>query len=120
MKSEWISVKDRLPNPEERVLVCAESRCAGKVYKYVAAAMHEDGAVLVEDSGWNFEDFDGLIYDGEKDVWKIPEGWWECAIYNDEQTNCPVSDVVTHWMPLPQPPVEESGDREELGRGKER
>lgn len=109
MESKWISVNERLPEAEMRVLVCAETRCTdGKKYRHITAAMYEDGNVWREDSSWNFNDFDNLeSYDEEKDDWKIPKGWWEYTIYNDDEGNYMIDDFVTHWMPLPEPPENE-------------
>lgn len=46
-------------------------------------------------------------YDEENDQYLIPEGWWEYRHYNpDDVYNNAVDDVVTHWMPLPNPPKE--------------
>lgn len=37
-----------------------------------------------------------------------PQGWWEYRHYNpDEVYNNVIDGVVTHWMPLPEPPVKE-------------
>lgn len=117
--SEWISVKDRLPGPEERVLVCTETHYTGKSYKRITTAMYEDGTVWREKSDWNFNEFDNLgEYDEERDDWKIPEGWWEYTLYNDDNGNYPIDDVVTHWMPLPGLPScgsEMDGIRPETG-----
>jgi hypothetical protein len=67
-------------------------------------AMYEDGTVWTRDSSWGFHDIDNYeTYDEKQDDWRIPEGWWEYSIYNEEW-NCPVDDLVTHWMPLPKPP----------------
>lgn len=107
---EWISVKDRLPKPEERVLVCAETRCAdGTTYRHITTGMYEDGNVYREDSDWVFNDFDKFnsTYDETRDDWKILEGWWEYTIYNDTEGNYLIDDFVTHWQPLPEPPTEQ-------------
>ena len=68
--SEWISVKDRLPETDEMVLVIA----SGKPKKNITL-----------DRAYELAEYD-------------PEGWildmwpeWMGA-------------VITHWMPLPEPP----------------
>lgn len=106
MESKWISVNEKLPEAEKRVLVCTETRCIdGKKYHHITTAMYEDGNVWREDSSWNFNDSDNLeAYDEEKDDWKIPKGWWEYTIYNDDEGNYMIDDFVTHWMPLPELP----------------
>lgn len=107
--SEWISVKDRLPEPEQEVLICTVKMYRGRAYKGITTAMYEDGTIFTEDSVWNWSDIEYLgDYDEERDDWKIPSGWWEERHYNpDDAYNNVVDDEVTHWMPLPEPPKEE-------------
>ena len=105
---EWISVEDRLPEPEKEVLILTIRRymCYGEVREIstITTAMYEDGTMSTEDSFWNWYDID-FIYDEENDVQYIPEGWWEFRHYNpDDVYNNAVDDKVTHWMPLPEPP----------------
>ena len=106
---EWISVKDRLPEPETEVMILAEHKTysfkgAVKMRHIVTTGMYEDGSKNTEDSEWHWET-DGFEYDEEVDAYIIPEGWWEYKHYNgDDEYNHPVDDKVTHWMPLPQPP----------------
>ena len=100
--NEWISVKDRLPEPETEVLILADRRG----YKVITTAMYEDGSISDEDSEWNWYDID-FNYDEENDKYLIPEGWWEYRHYNpDDVYDNAVDDKVTHWMPLPKPPKE--------------
>ena len=71
--SEWISVKDRLPETNELVLVIASGNPEKNITLYGACELAE-----YDSGGWILE------------MW--PE--WMGA-------------VVTHWMPLPEPPGEE-------------
>lgn len=100
---DWISVKDMLPQVEEDVLVLADRNG----HKFVTIAIYENGSMTTEDSSWIWE-ADNFTYDEDRDTYIIPEGWWEDKVYNpDDVYNYPVDDVVTHWMPLPEPPKEE-------------
>lgn len=99
MMSKWISVKDRLPEPEQEVLVLADHNG----YEIITTAMYEDGSVSVDDSTWCWNGLD-FLYDEETDIAYVPEGWWEYRHYNpDDVYNNMIDDVVTHWMPLPAP-----------------
>ncbi len=101
--NEWISVKDNLPEPEVEVLIIADRQGS----KVITTAMYEDGKMEVGESLWSWLDLDP-DYDEENDEYLIPEGWWENRHYNpDDVYNNVVDDVVTHWMPLPEPPMEE-------------
>ena len=101
--NEWISVKDRFPEPETEVIILAD--CRGN--KVITTAMYEDGSMSEEDSEWDWYDID-VDYDIEKEQYLIAEGWWEYKHYNgDDAYNNAVDDTVTHWMPLPEPPKEE-------------
>lgn len=102
-KPQWISVEDRLPEPEQEVLAV----CRKRYGLVVVPAIYENGEVNTYDSTWNWYDCD-FPYDEENDVYIIPEGWWENRYFNPEDTfNSPVDAPVTHWMPLPEPPKEE-------------
>ena len=95
--NNWISVKDRLPKPEEEVFIYTQNGT-------VTTAIYEDGKMSTDDSIWCWYDLD-FVYDEENDTYLIPEGWWEYRHYNpDDVYNFAVDDVVTHWMPLPEPP----------------
>lgn len=101
--NEWISVKDRLPEPETEVIILADRRGDN----VITTAMYEDGSISDEDSKWIWYGID-IDYDIENDKYLIPEGWWEHKHYLDDDVyNNAVDDTVTHWMPLPEPPKEE-------------
>lgn len=102
--SKWISVKDRLPENEETVLICAEARPSGrKPFRVVVLAFHTDGRTNTEESAysWDFGAYDAE-YDEDNDAYIIPEGWWESTRYIEAFVS--VRGCVTHWMPLPKPP----------------
>lgn len=97
---QWISVKDRLPETEQEVLILADRRN----YMIITTAIYEDGTVTTEDSIWGWQDC-GFRYDEETDQYIISEGWWEYRHYNpDDVYDNYIDDEVTHWMPLPEPP----------------
>ena len=99
--NRWIPIRERLPENEQRVLICADRKsCKGEIIKIITTAMYEDGIMHTEDSGyvWNDCDFE---YCEETDDYIIPEGWYEQNMYCEEFGI--VDDFVTHWMPLPEP-----------------
>ena len=99
---KWISVKDKLPEPEQEVLVCVRSKISN--YSYVCCAMHvpENWYRQSSDFCWDFECCDE--YDEEQDDYIVKQGWYE-SIHNwDDYSVVGIEDIVTHWMPLPQPP----------------
>ena len=97
---KWIPVTERLPKTETEVLILASH---GK-RNVITTGMYEDGRMNTEDSDWWWET-EGFEYDEELDVHIIPEGWWEYKHYiDDDAHNYAIDGVVTHWMPLPEPP----------------
>lgn len=105
-RMRWISVKDRLPENEETVLISAVRKCAnGKHWNVVMTAFYTDGKLHTEESSfaWDCECVE-MEYCEETDDYIIPEGWWEAVECGDEFSA--VDLFVTHWMPLPEPPKE--------------
>ena len=100
----WISVEDKLPEVEERVLVLTSYTYRDKVYHDITTGMYEDGNMWRDDSSWNFDIDYCVEYDEERDDYKIPPGWFEYAIYSEDGQNGVITDKVTHWMPLPKLP----------------
>ncbi len=108
-QSDWISVEERLPEVETKVLVLAIRKYKtkeGLEIPVITTGMYEDGTMPRDDSCWYWEDID-FIYDEKNDIAYIPEGWWEYSSYHDE---CgAICDKVTHWMPLPEAPKMKGG-----------
>ena len=106
---KWISVKDRLPQAEERVLLMTEEMGTRKVkWKNVMCGFYEDGNVWCEDSRVCWERSVLANYDEDRDDYRIPEGFFEECINEIDDYNCvAIGDRITHWMPLPKPPEEE-------------
>ena len=99
---DWISVKDRLPEPETEVLAV----CVRNGYRFICPVIYENGTTLTQDSIWNWYELDNYgTYSEENDDYFVPEGWWENRQFTpDDVYNNPVDCAVTHWMPLPEPP----------------
>lgn len=99
----WISVKDKLPEPETEVLAV----CVRTGYRFICPVIFEDGTMLTQNSMWNWYELENYgTYSEENDDYFIPEGWWENRQFTpDDIYNNPVDCTVTHWMPLPEPPT---------------
>lgn len=98
---EWMSVNDRLPEVEKRVLVSVthHNEYNGKDYVLTTCAIYEDGTVNPEDSIWINQDRDDEF---------MPAGWWEYHEYGNLEDDgvAFIDGKVTHWMPLPPAPKE--------------
>ena len=108
-QNRWIPVTERLPENEKDVLICAERRLrfgnVDKIIFIVSTAFHTDGKMNTEESAYTWEtEYMNAEYDEDADAYIIPEGWWESVNYGE--CFSAVSDFVTHWMPLPEPPKE--------------
>lgn len=99
----WISVKDKLPEPETEVLAV----CVRNGYRFICPVIFEDGTMLTQNSMWNWYELENYgTHSEENDDYFIPEGWWENRQFTpDDIYNNPVDCTVTHWMPLPEPPT---------------
>lgn len=101
--TDWISVKDRLPEVEERVLLLTVNDVGDKKFYHVTIGMYEDGTVNAEYSkySWDESAYDGIIdYDEEKDADFVCKGWWEVGVYSEVISG--IDDEVIAWMPLPE------------------
>ena len=104
--SKWISVEDRLPESEKIVLASAKNKTFG--YHHVLMVAHIGyHEFSTEEHGWR--DYEGdTEYDEENDCFWVPECWYEVNSVEDNGNWIIDSDyVVTHWMPLPEPPKED-------------
>lgn len=103
--SGWISVKDRLPEDGQHVLVVCEIHPIGRASrKYVCEAFYARKFSISDVSS---EDDIAYDYNEEDDEYYLEEGWYECVHNWDEYSSIIIEDFVTHWMPMPEPPKED-------------
>ena len=94
----WTSVIETLPESGVKVLACYRNglgnlRCIRAMW---TAAKTEEA---------NPDDFNEE-YDEATDTYYVPEGWYECIDNWVNYSSVAVTEgEVTHWMPLPQPPI---------------
>ena len=100
--TNWINVNDRLPEDEKNVLVCCKNDYGRR---YVCEAYHVNHHSVEANIYWN-EDAD-WDYDEEEDKFYVPEGWYEVIHNWDEYGSVGIYGTVTHWMYLPELPMEE-------------
>ena len=80
--SEWISVDERLPNETKDFLV-----------------------VL------NGEDIDIRLFNSRNEPYQTYQFMLDKFLFIDNYGDCHTTDRVTHWMPLPEPPKMEGGEK---------
>lgn len=98
--NDWISVKDRLPESGKHVLLCCGTTPNGRKYicdGYYAAPK----SITCNDCGDCTTE-----YDEENDEYFLLEGYYEVIKNWDDFSSITIGDLVTHWMPLPEPPKE--------------
>ena len=114
-KDRWISVNDRMPDLDKRVQINyrRHSDFNGKDYDIQTYAVYEDGTLPVNDSNWIGNEDDWMYdvnakFDEESDCYLIPEGWYEVLTGTESEYVCLLgsNEIVTHWMPSPEPPKE--------------
>lgn len=102
---EWISVKDRLPEPEQVVLAFCEVKPNGGKHQCIGFYVPDNWPSEQSDFNWEYECYGD--YCEEIDDYFVKEGWYE-RIYNwDDYSAVGIGNFVTHWMPLPEPPKED-------------
>lgn len=101
--SPWVSVKERLPEAERRVLIRIKSKRFPSYLVTTVGAHVGYHEKTTED--WN--DYEGdTEYDEKNDCFWISPCWYETNEVEDN-TNWEFGAEeyeVTHWMPLPQAP----------------
>lgn len=96
--SDWISVKDRLPEHYRHVL-------AYYVNDYGKARIVRAAYIYPRTEVFSNDDYDGdLDYDEKTDMYYLPAGWIEENEHED--THWIIDEEVLCWMPLPDPPKE--------------
>ena len=103
--SNWISVKDKLPESGKHVLLCCEIR-PSKRNDYVCDGYYATAKTI--STGCDEEC--PSEYDEEKDEYFLLEGFYEVVKNWDDFSSITIGDFVTHWMPLPEPPKEEKDE----------
>ncbi len=96
--SEWISVEDRLPEGNKKVIAFYLNQ-SNKARRIMAQYTIKNTELSNMDDGANDE------YNEDEDAYYIKEGWYEC-IENWPDWNSIVAEdgEITHWQPLPEPP----------------
>lgn len=113
----WIPCAERLPKPEEEIEISIKRVRYGEKYYFSIRGFFEDGNVWNEDSSylWDFPD-DAVEWDDKGKDFRIPESWWECSYYADEEDIYAIEDTVLAWRPLPEPYREPETKRGTTGR----
>lgn len=100
-KTNWISVKDRMPESGEKVIARLQSKTFQR-YRPITMLAHIGAhEKTTDDSDWRDCECD-TEYDEKNDCYWISECWYEVNVVDDNPNWIIDSDYnVTHWMPLP-------------------
>ena len=94
----WLSVNERLPESGVAVIAFVPHFGDGKNSRRIRAQYAAKHTLE------QHAEAEGGDYDEATDTYWCEEGWYEDNEYEDIHWR--VSDAVTHWQPLPQPPKE--------------
>ncbi|MCP4484764.1 MAG: DUF551 domain-containing protein [Flavobacteriaceae bacterium] len=103
MMSDWISVKDRLPETGKAVSVARFYQNGNRV---VTRGFYAAKHTLDAD---NWEECEGADYEEAADRYWCPEGWYEEMTSEHCDYFYPI-DGVTDWQPLPALPGVDNDD----------
>jgi len=102
----WVAIEEKLPEADVPVLAYFINEY-GKPRRIRAFYAPRFTVTTGVDNDWyEFKDGDDEAY--------LPEGWYESNEFED--THWHVTDKVTHWMPLPEPP---SASPPNIGEGEQ-
>ena len=93
---EWISIGDKLP--DAGVMVLAYYKNSFGKHRRIRAFYAPEQSI--EDTS---DDDDICDYDEEQNVYWLREGWFESN--EAEEYFYSVDGKISHWMPLPEPPL---------------
>lgn len=92
----WISVEERLPEPDLRVLAVY---CDGRMTTSIRA-LHLPALTAI-----CWDGFEEAVYDEATDKLYYPGGWYEAVEEQEYAFYGPLPGKVTHWADLPTLPV---------------
>ena len=102
-REDWILCSDQMPEPGRMVL--AYYKNGNGMDRRIRAMYAASKTLLLSDDA---EDDYGE-YDEETDTYYCQSGWYE----DNEHEECHwrVDEEITHWIPLPNPPAADRGER---------
>lgn len=95
-KEGWISAGKLKPKCETEAFILTDKGTK-------TTAIYEDGTMPVEDSIWFWDENMDFTYYKERDLYLVPEGWWEFRHFNpDGVYNNVFEEKVISWRPIPE------------------
>ena len=101
MSSNWIRVENEMPPSGLHVIAFVPAAHGGTHFRRIRAQYAAKHTLE------QHHDAEGGDYDEASDTYYCEPGWYEDNEYED--IHWCVSDPVTHWQYLPEPPKQESG-----------
>ena len=95
---KWIKLEERLPESSVPVIVYVQNVNGNSTRRLRAVYAEKFTLECVPEEMDDFAE-----YDENTDTYWLPEGWYEWNEYEDCHFH--IEATVTHWMPLPDPPI---------------